>query len=274
MKNDMDVFEVDDATYSIVKKAVETRDLDRATENLKDQAEDTLDQNFNQFDFDNVMRERDTVVKSIQQTLSPKLNALEDRHDALEERMQSDGFKRNLEDDAVDRDDWQNLLDAYQLLRQIHSLTTIWAFTAHANSQDVAKAVNIEQMQADQQEAMRLVNEHFDKFESAADSIGRQVKQGQKEAVKEVLSERESRIDELESENEELRNKLEEEKERSTEVDDPEPLTSKQRELADLVKDNPKMDKEWYADKMDTEPRFISKLETEIQKKGFSFSVE
>jgi len=274
MRNEMDVFEVDDATYSIVKKAVETRDLDRATENLKDQAEDTLDQNFNQFDFDNVMRERDTVVKSIQQTLSPKLNALEDRHDALEARMQSDGFQRNLEDDAVDRDDWQNLLDAYQLLRQIHSLTTIWAFTAHANSQDVAKAVNIEQMQADQQEAMRLVNEHFDKFESAADSIGRQIKKGQKEAVKEVLSERESRVDELESENEELREKLDEMEDLGTDLDKPKPLAERESELADLARENPDKDLEWIMDEMDLPKKTVRKLESQIQSKGYSFKID
>lgn len=274
MRNNMDVFEVDDATYEIVKKAVETRDLDRATQNLKDQADDTLDQNFNQFDFDNVMRERDTVVKSIQQTLSPKLNALEDRHDSLQDRMSDDGFQRNLEDDAVDRDDWQNLMEAYELLRQIHSLTTVWAFTAHANSQDVAKAVDIEQMQADQNEAMRMVNEHFDKFESAADTIGRQVKQGQKEAVKEVLQERESRIDELEQKNKELERKLEEEKDRGVDIDKPKPLSSKQGELADLVKDNPEKDVEWLSKELGTPVNKVRQLESQIQDKGYSFSID
>jgi len=274
MRNNMDVFEVDDATYEIVKKAVETRDLDRATQNLKDQADDTLNQNFNQFDFDNVMRERDTVVKSIQQTLSPKLSSLEDRHENLMDRLSDNDFQENLDDNAVDVDDWNNLMESYQLLRQIHSLTTVWAFTAHANSQDVAKAVDIQQMQADQNEAMKMVNKHFEKFESAADTIGRQVKQGQKEAVKEVLQEREDKIDDLERENKELKRKVEELENQGADIDDPNPLSPKQGELADLVKSNPKKDVEWLADQLGTPVNKVRQLESQIQDKGYSFSID
>lgn len=269
-----DVFEWDDATQKIVEKAVENRELDNATENLKNQAEESLDKNFHQFNFDEILRDRDTVVKSIQQVLSPRLNSFEKREKQISEREEESGFQANYKDNAVDTDDYDRLKSNYELLKEIHSQTTIWAFVAHANSSDVAKALDIRQMQADQNEAMKMVNENYDKFISAADKIGRQVKEGQKQALKEVMTENEEEIERLKEEKEELERKLEEERDKGTKVGDPEPLSSKQAELADLVEDNPEKDKEWYAEQLGNEPRFVSKMETEIQRKGYDFSVD
>jgi len=274
MRNNVDVFEWSDATQKIVEKAVRERDLGNAAENMKNQAESSLNQNFNQFDFENVLSERDTVVKSIQQNLSPKLDAFEKREELLDERIEDNDFQRNLEDNAVDRSDWNDLMESYNLLKEIHSLTTIWAFVAHANSQDVAKAVNIQQMQADQNEAMKLVNENYDKFISAADKIGRQVKQGQKEALKEVLDERDDKIESLESEKKELERELEELQDKGVDLDDPKPLAEREAELADLVQDNPDEGVEFFMDEMDLPKKTVRKLESQIQNKGYKFSID
>jgi len=269
----IDVFEWDDATESIVKKAVENRDLDNATDNLKTQADETLNNNFNQFNFEQVMRDRDTVIKSIQQTLSPRLKSFENNHDQIMNRVDNDGFQVNYEDNAVDRDDWDMLMSNYRDLREISSQLAIWAYVAHANSRDVGKAVDISQMQADQNKAMQLLNENYDKFISAADKIGRQVRDGMKEGVSEALDERESRIEELERENERLQSELDDRPD-GVELDDPEPLAKRESELADLVSSNPSKDIEFFMEEMDLPKKTIRKLESQIQNKGFNFSID
>jgi len=267
-----DVFEWDDATQTIVEKAVENRELDNATENLKDQAEDSLDKNFHQFNFDEILRDRDTVVKSIQQVLSPRLNSFEKREKQIRDRKEESDFQANYKDNAVDTDDYDLLEANYELLKEIHSQTTIWAFVAHANSSDVAKALDIRQMQADQNEAMKMVNQNYDKFITAADKIGRQVKEGQKQALKEVLTEREEKIEAKDKRIEELERKIEEKKKSDVE-DEPEPLTTRQRELVDLVNDNPEKGQDYFAEEMNLENRNISKLESDIQRKGYDFEI-
>ena len=280
-----DVFEYNDATHEIVKKAVENRELDNATESLKNDAEESLDSDFHQFNFDKVLRERDTVVKSIQQVLSPKLDAfekwndkIEDRNGGLEESSMDSDFVANKQDNAVDWSDYQKLWENYERLRDIHSLTTIWAFVAHANSNDVAKAVDIRQMQADQNKAMELVNENFDGIENMLDSMAKEMRdgvmRGMEDALESVFSDKDDEIKDLKKKNEELREKLEEAENQGADIDDPKPLSPKQGELADLVQDNPEKDEEWLSEQLDTPVSKVRQLESQIQGKGYKFSID
>jgi hypothetical protein len=269
-----DFFEWDDATQKIVQKAVKERDLDNSSQNLVDNAESSINKNFNQFNFDSVLRERDTVVKSIQQNLGPRLDTLEQKHQRIVDRMDSDEFQADRQDNAIDWSDFKDLKDAYDLLREVHSQTTIWAFVAHANSQDIAEAVEIHQMQADQNEAMRMVNEHYDKFEGVADRIGRQIKDGFQDALEEFQQVNQEEFEEKQEELKDVKAELKDLKENTVTVDEVEPLTSRQKDLVDLVHNNPEKGMDWYANQMSIENRIVSKLESDIQKKGYRFSVD
>lgn len=282
-----DVFEWDDATQKIVEKAVESRELDNATENLKNQADDSLDKNFNQFNFEEVLRERDTVIKSVQQVLGPKLDSFEKWHSKIvgrnggleESEMESD-FLENKRDNAVDWSDYEQLWENYERLRSIHSLTTIWAFVAHANSSDVGKAVDIRQMQADQNKAMEMVNKHYDKFIDAADRIGRQVKDGQREALKEAMEEvmdkPEERLEELERKVErkddrieELEEKLEDKESRLIDPSSVEALSDQQQEIYQYLQNNPDASEEEISEECDVAPNQVPLQLQRIEKRGW-----
>lgn len=254
-----DLFEWDDATQSIVEKAVESRELDRSAESLKDQADNSLDVNFNQYNWKEVLQKRENVVKSVQQNLGPHIDAFNERDEEIGDIVGSDRFERNKSNNAHDRETVEALLENYRLLKRIHSLTVIWAYLAHANSSDVAEAVEIRQMQAEQNKAMEMVSENYDKFVEAADKIGRQVKQGQKEALKEVLSEREDRIDELESELSEKEDRIDELESASDEVEGSvvdvnslETLSKNQQAIYDFVLENPGASDEEISEETDT----------------------
>lgn len=271
-----DIFEWDDATEEIVRKAVESRELDNAVEKLKNEAEGSLDSDFHQFNFEQVLRERDTVVKSIQQLLSPKLDSLEEWHDKIESREDETEFQRNRDDNAVDWEDYQNLKGNYERLRNIHSLTTIWAFVAHANSNDVAKAVDIHQMQANQNKAMEMVNENFDGIENLLDSMSKEMRdgimRGMSDALEEVLDKPEERLEKLESKVEEKNRRIEELEDRQSDLLDPEsvePLSDSQRELYDYVLGNPGASHDEIAENTDTAANQVPLQLDRIKGKGW-----
>jgi DNA repair exonuclease SbcCD ATPase subunit len=122
------------------------------------------------------------------------------------------------------------------------------------------------------------VNENFDGIENMLDSMAKEMRdgvmRGMEDALETVFSEKAERIDELEEKNKELKDRLEEAKNQGAEIGDPEPLSSKQAELADLVEDNPEKDVEWLSEKLETPVNKVRQLESQIRDKGYSFSID
>jgi len=266
---DTNVFEIDDATEKIIDKAVRDRDLDRSTEATHDRAKETMKGDFNQYNYETKIGQRNEVVNSIQMNLGPLLDTIQKWDGEIEDRENSDEFQRDKQDNAIDVDDYEMLKDQLKRLRKAHSKTAIWAYLAHANSQDIAKAIDVQQMQANQNKAMEMVNKNFEGLENMLQGMGRElgdaVERGMKNAVedtREELERKTDRIDELEREIEELE---------SEEFELP---SAKQLELMKLVRENPDWDKDDLADNSPWPKNKIGQMESRIRDKGFPFSIE
>lgn len=269
-----EVFEWNEDTQNIMKEAIENRELDSATEKLKEKVDDELNVDFNQYNFDQIIQDRSNLIRSIQTTLSPQLETLEQRHESLEELKESDDFKSDKRDDIISSEHWDFLVKNYEMLRTIHSLTALMFYPAYANSQDIVEAIDIQQRQADQRKALEMINDHYDKFIDAADTIGRQQKKGMKEGMKEAFEELDHKVEEKNERIKKLKSEVEELQKKAVGPGEVEPLTEKQRELVNLVNDNPQKDKDWIAQEFNMPKTKVGQMESQIKQKGYQFDIK
>lgn len=162
------------ASQTLIEKALEDEDLDRATERLKREAEDAVEGEFNEYKFDEVLRDREAVISSIQQSIGPALEEAKEKWSDAKEREDEDEFQQDRSDRSISPEDYDRLKQLVILYRRLFSQAVIMWYVDNQTVDKVESAIELQERRKYESKLAEQMNNWIEKSEG----IGEEIAQG------------------------------------------------------------------------------------------------
>lgn len=297
----------DDKDDEITDKILENQDLDKAAKDLKSKTESELDQgSVNKYNLRDILDRRRSHASQIEDAASTKADLALEKYEDLEQRRKEEDFQTNLDRNAVDVDDWKDALEVNRHYRQLVSRLAL-ALKVYKDQDDLlSDAIDLQQMRQDESKVMEMTKEYVNESQNQFQTMSRDMVDEITESVESLEEELSENHVEASKNMKEAAEALEsaagqinapqsnpagstsgsintEQQQVSTDqtntdrsqdqTEDSEKdlsdLTSLQKDLYELVDENPGQDLEWYADKLEKQEHILKGQVTNIHKKGF-----